>query len=266
MRKTLLIIDGLNLIRRLYAALEREDDTLRRIERTQSVAVDHLTRLLHQFTPSHAIVVFDTSGKTWRHDVFPEYKLGRKPMDDALLEALPAFAKAFRFNGVASLRLQGWEADDLIATLALKAAKQSIKSFIVSTDKGFCQLLSHPEIRQYDCFSKQGFDAEWVLEKYGVPAETLTQYWALVGDTTNRIPGVKGIGPKSAVKILQVSPTIETIFENLECFTEKQRVQLYNHVKQCLLSRKLVTLETNVDIGIRLSQLSYPRPNSETTV
>ncbi len=257
-QKKLLIVDGLNLIRRIYAALEIEKDTVRRIERTQGTSIDTLARLIKQFTPTHAIVVFDSSGKTWRHDIFPEYKLGRVPMDDALLDALPSFAKMFRFNGIVSLRLTGWEADDIIATLAVKASTQNIKSYIVSTDKGFSQLLSHPEILQYDCFAKIGYDRVWAEEKYGVLCEQLGDYWALVGDTTNRIPGVMGVGPKTALKIMEKENTIENIYQNLSLFTDKQQQMLKGFYEQCLLSRKLVSLKCDVEVGIRLSQLVYP--------
>lgn len=265
MQKKLLLVDGLNLIRRLYAALESETDLTRRVERAQSTSIDTLMRLVSQFTPSHAVVVFDTSGKTWRHECFPEYKFGRVPMDDCLWAALPDFAKLFRFNGIAALRLNGWEADDLIATLAVKAAQQNIKSFIVSTDKGFTQLLHDPLILQYDCFAKLGFDATWVEGKYGVAAEQLQDYWALVGDTTNRIPGVKGIGPKTALRILQQASTIEAIYGDMSIFTDKQQALLEGGLEQCLLSRKLVALKTDVDIGVRLSQLAFPRKLSANT-
>ncbi|WP_191603015.1 5'-3' exonuclease H3TH domain-containing protein [Marinomonas algicola] len=259
MQKKILLVDGLNLIRRIYAALESELDTIRRIERTQSTSIDTLTRLTKQFLPSHAIVVFDASGKTWRHTIFPEYKLGRVPMDDALLDALPEFAKLFRFNGIVSMRLTGWEADDIIATLAVKAAQNNIKSYIVSTDKGFSQLLGNSNILQYDCFAKVGYDKVWAEEKFGLPCDELTDYWALVGDTTNRIPGVMGVGPKTALIIMQKNNTIEKIYNDLTGLSEKQQKMLHGHYEQCLLSRQLVTLKTDIDVGVRLSQLTYPR-------
>lgn len=258
MQKKILLIDGLNLIRRIYAALESEQDIIRRIERTQSASIDTLARLTNQFLPSHAIVVFDASGKTWRHDIFPEYKLGRVPMDDALLEALPEFAKLFRFNGVVSMRLTGWEADDIIATLAVKAAQHGIKSYIVSTDKGFSQLLGDANILQYDCFTKIGYDKIWAEEKYGLPCNQLVDYWALVGDTTNRIPGVMGIGPKTALTIMQKNITIEAIYNDLSVLSDKQQKMLAGHYEQCILSRQLVALKTDIDVGVRLSQLTYP--------
>ena len=261
MEKRFLIIDGLNLIRRQYAALERETDLVRRVERAQASCVDALNRLLTQFSPSYAVVVFDSNGKTWRHKVFPEYKLGRVPMDDALLNSLPAFADAFRFNNVPALRLNGWEADDLIATIAVKASQVNVKSFIISTDKGFTQLLGDPNILQYDYFAKLGYNAEWVLEKYGVEPNGLGDYWSLVGDSTNKIPGVKGIGPKGAVQILQQAPTIERIYQLLDEFSPKLKNMLEGEYQQCLLSRSLVLLKTDVDIGVRLSQFYYKPPS-----
>lgn len=263
MDKKLLIIDGLNLIRRLYAALESEQDSTRRIERTQSIAVEALAKLTDQFSPSYAVVVFDSNGKTWRHRVFPEYKLGRVPMDDTLLDSLPDFAKVFRFNHLPCLRIDGWEADDLIATLAVKAASRDVKSYIVSTDKGFTQLLGDDRILQYDYFAKLGYDKIWVPGKYGVEPEQLTDYWALVGDTTNRIPGVKGIGPKTALSIISSFPTIEEIYANLPTFSERIQSMLADGYEQCLLSRSLVALKTDVEVGVRLSQLRYIKSKVE---
>ncbi|NLQ16064.1 flap endonuclease Xni [Marinomonas sp. M1K-6] len=263
MDKKLLIVDGLNLIRRLYAALESEQDLVRRIERTQSIAVEALAKLTQQFQPSYAVVVFDSSGKTWRHELYPEYKLGRVPMDDGLLLSLPDFARVFRFNHLPCLRLDGWEADDLIATLAVKAASHNIKSYIVSTDKGFTQLLSDDCILQYDYFAKLGYDKIWVPGKYGVEPHQLIDYWALVGDTTNRIPGVKGIGPKTALAIMNQFSTIEDIYANLSAFSERIQSLLAGGYEQCLQSRALVALKTDVEIGVRLSQLRYNAPKVE---
>lgn len=257
MGKKLLIIDGLNVIRRLYAALESEQDLVRRVERTQSIAIDALVKLADQFNPSYAVVVFDSNGKTWRHKLYPEYKLGRVPMDDALLDALPDFAKVFRFNHFPCLRLDGWEADDLIATLAVKAAYNNVQSYIISTDKGFTQLLDDERILQYDYFAKLGYDKVWVPGKYGVEPHQLVDYWALVGDTTNRIPGVKGIGPKTALTIINSFPTIEEIYANLTFFSERIQSMLAGGYEQCLQSRSLVALKTDVDVGVRLSQLRY---------
>ena len=256
MQKGLLLIDGLNLIRRLHAALESEQDPNRRIERTQSLCIDALSKLVTQFSPAYMAVVFDSPSKTWRHEVFPEYKLGRPPMEDTLLEAMPAFAQVFRFNGWPCLRLTGWEADDLVATLAYKASLKEIPSMIVSTDKGYTQLLKFPHILQYDYFAKQGYDREWVEQKYGVKPELLPDYWALVGDTTNHIPGVKGIGPKSSVDILSDKQSLEDVFASLSEYPAKFQKLLDGQLAHCQFARSLVTLKCDVEIGIRLSQLA----------
>lgn len=255
MPNRLLLIDGLNLIRRLHAALESEADVRRRIERSQSLCVDALVKLVRQFAPSHMVIVFDSPGKTWRHDVFPEYKLGRPPMDDALLDALPDFARLFRFNGWSCLRLDGWEADDLIATLAFKASQRQVNAMIVSTDKGYTQLTKFPHILQYDYFAKQGYDAFWVAQKYGVTPDLLSDYWALVGDTTNHIPGVKGIGPKLAVDVLASKSSLEDVYGDLTPYPKRLQKLLEGQLASCQFARSLVTLKTDVEIGIRLSQL-----------
>ena len=257
MEKKFLIIDGMNLIRRLYAALEVETDSLRRVERCQSLTIDALAKLAQQFSPSYAVVVFDASGQTWRHRIYPEYKLGRIPMDDTLHDAIASFAKLLRFNGFPCLRMEGWEADDLIATLAVKAAAKQIKSYIVSTDKGFTQLLGDEHILQYDYFAKLGYDKAWVPGKYGVEPHQLLDYWALVGDTTNRIPGVKGIGPKTAVTIIQQHASLEEIYAHLADFSPRIQTLLAGGYDQALQSRHLVELKVDVDIGVRLGQLRF---------
>ncbi|MCO4787012.1 5'-3' exonuclease H3TH domain-containing protein [Marinomonas atlantica] len=262
MKNGLLLIDGLNLIRRLHAALEIEPDSERRIERTQSLCIDALAKLVHQFEPSYMAIVFDSPAKTWRHEIFPEYKLGRPPMDDALLESMGRFAEVFRFNGWPCLRMTGWEADDLVATLAFKASQHGIGSMIVSTDKGYTQLLQYPHILQYDYFAKLGYDANWVEQKYGVIPRLLPEYWALVGDTTNHIPGVKGIGPKSSVEILKNKSNLEQVFDGLNEYPPKFQKLLKGQLSHCQFARSMVTLKLDVEIGIRLSQLEIRRNTS----
>ena len=256
MSNKLLLIDGLNLTRRLHAALDNEQDVARRIERTQSLCIDVIAKLVNQFSPTHMAIVFDSPEKTWRHELYPEYKLGRVPMDDSLLESMSGFAKVFRYNGWPCLRLSGWEADDLIATLAVKASANHIRSIIVSTDKGFTQLLKYPYVLQYDYFAKQGYDTEWVEQKYGISCSLLPDYWSMVGDTTNHIPGIKGIGPKSSVEVLAGKNSIEEVFATLDSYPDKYRRLLDGQLDHCLFARSMVTLKTDVDIGIRLSQLA----------
>ncbi|TDO99635.1 flap endonuclease Xni [Marinomonas balearica] len=260
--KKLLLIDGLNLIRRLHAALESEKDDKRRIERTQGACIDAIAKLVTQFKTTHIAIVFDSPEKTWRHADYPEYKLGRVPMDDSLFSSIPAFADVFRFNHWHCIRLTGWEADDIIATLAAKSAPHNVKSIIVSTDKGFTQLLDEPNIYQYDYFGKQGFDKNWVKAKYGVLPEQMTDYWALVGDTTNHIPGVKGIGPKTAASIFQGEMSLESLYHNVEQQPPRIQKQLADTFDHALWARKMVTLRQDVALGIKLSQLQICSSNS----
>ncbi|ADZ90711.1 flap endonuclease Xni [Marinomonas mediterranea] len=259
--KKLLLIDGLNLIRRLYAALESEKDDIRRIERVQGACIDAIAKLVKLFDSTHIAIVFDSPEKTWRHTEYPEYKLGRAPMDDSLFAAIEGFAKVFRFNHWHCIRLSGWEADDIIATLASKSAERGVKSIIVSTDKGFTQLLEEPNIYQYDYFGKQGFDKDWVVAKYGVFPQQMTDYWAFVGDTTNHIPGIKGIGPKTAASIFQAEQSIESVFANLEQQSARIQSQLEGNLDHALWARKMVTLRQDVSLGIRLSQLEIRSTN-----
>ncbi|TPE47588.1 flap endonuclease Xni [Maribrevibacterium harenarium] len=254
MQQRFLLIDGLNLIRRLYAALESEQDSKRRVERTQNLTIDAVVKLKEQCAPTHLVIVFDSPSATWRHNLYPEYKLGRTPMDDALMVGLEQIVAGLRFNGWKCLRLAGWEADDLIATLAVKAAANQVTCFVVSTDKGFTQLIRHPHIHIYDYFNKRGYDREWVENRYGVKVEQLPDYWALVGDSTNHVKGVTGIGPKSAQQLLALAPDLQTLF-NHPALPDAMQRKLSGQFDACMLARKLVTLRDDVNIGVSLAQL-----------
>jgi protein Xni len=254
LQQRFLLIDGLNLIRRLYAALESEQDSKRRVERTQNLTIDAVVKLKELCAPTHLVVVFDSPTATWRHKLYPEYKLGRAPMDDVLMTGLEQIAAGLRFNGWKCLRLAGWEADDLIATLAVKAAANQVTCFVVSTDKGFTQLIRHPNIHIYDYFNKRGYDREWVENRYGVKVEQLPDYWALMGDSTNHVKGVNGIGPKSAQQLLQLEPDLESIFHS-QTIPEPLQRKLAGQFEVCRLARELVTLRDDVEIGVSLTKL-----------
>ncbi|MGL5661818.1 MAG: flap endonuclease Xni, partial [Aeromonas sp.] len=166
----LLIIDALNLIRRLHAVQAQQGLTpAQALLATRANLINTCRKLLAQAAPTHAIAVFDGEVHSWRTDIYPAYKEGRTPMPSELREGLPTLQDAFWECGVDALLSATDEADDLIATLASTVARHGHQTTIVSTDKGFCQLLC-PQIQVRDYFNKRWLDAAFVTAQYGVTA------------------------------------------------------------------------------------------------
>ncbi|ATC97151.1 flap endonuclease Xni [Pseudoalteromonas tunicata] len=257
MNKHLLIIDALNLIRRIYAVDSNQSNqeelaiknAINRVERAVS-------KLLKQTIPSHAIAVFDGEN-SWRYQFYPDYKLNRKPMPEVLQTNLTHFAKQLTNLGVISYFPQEDEADDVIATLADKAAKQHINSTIVSTDKGFLPLLNQ-HIQVYDYFTAQYVSDKTIFDKFSVNKNQLTEFWALAGDPTNDIPGVKGIGKKTAQTLLAQYPSVTHALASTE-LNEKIRLKIESELNQYVISKTLATLRVDLPLGFSLKDLRLKR-------
>ena len=199
----LLIIDALNLIRRLHAVQSQQGLTpAQALLATRANLINTCKKLLAASEPTHAIAVFDGEVHSWRKTLYPPYKESRTPMPDELREGLADLQDAFWECGVDALLSQTDEADDLIATLASGIAQHGASATIISTDKGFCQLIC-PQIRVRDYFNKRWLDAAFVQQQYGVTPTQLVDFWALTGISGSNIKGVPGIGPKTATQLLQ---------------------------------------------------------------
>ena len=246
----LLIIDAMNLIRRMYAAMpdhdNKEDACLNRCINT---IADNANRL----DASHCAIVFERKEATWRHTVWPDYKLGRSPMPDSLEKVLEQFKQGFKNAGFYCFEFQHWEADDVIASLAVKAAYQGLNSTIISTDKGFFQLVD-PRIQVLNHFDRQLFNEEEVQARYSVKASQLVDLLALTGDTTNHLPGIKGIGIKTATDLLTRYKDLDSLLIELPEIDLKPKLKeaLETHWRSALLTRKLARLVTDLPLGINL--------------
>ncbi|MBN2179136.1 MAG: flap endonuclease Xni [Deltaproteobacteria bacterium] len=253
----LLLIDALNLIRRVYAAQPGEDGVAR-TESALTASIQSLERALRECGPTHAVSIFDSQGKGWRHELFPDYKAGRESMPETLYASLPQFKAAFSECGVSSLEFSSMEADDIIGTLAHKTAENGGNVIILSTDKVFFQLLSKRIIVR-DHFNRKDLDAEYVKERYGVYPEQFEDFLALSGDTTNNISGVAGVGPKRAAKFLNEIGNLEDILAVAHTIPGKPGEMLYRHGDDARLSKQLVALKTDLSFGLNLRDLRYIR-------
>jgi protein Xni len=252
---TLLLVDALNLIRRVYAAQPGEDGP-ERAEGACVSSVQSLRRALRHCAPTHAACVFDGAGKSWRHELDPGYKQGHAPMPEALREALDGYREAFREIGVTSLGFPALEADDVVATIAVKAAAAGAAVIVLSTDKIFGELLASG-VRVRDHFRGRDTDATQVMKKFGVEPEQLADFLALAGDRGNNIAGVPGVGAKTAADLLTRFATLEEALAATDRIGGRLGERLREHTETARLCRKLVGLRTDLELGTNLSELRY---------
>lgn len=245
----LLIIDALNLIRRLHAVQGTP---------CRDACVAALHQLLGHTQPTHVVAVFDSQDRHpgWRHQLLPDYKAGRPPMPDDLQLEMPAIQQAFESVGVSCWVANLDEADDLAATLAVKMADAGHQATIVSTDKGYCQLLA-PNIRIRDYFQKRWLDVPFIEQEFGVSPLQLPDYWGLCGISSSKIPGVTGIGPKSARELLMQFGTLEALYQQLDQVPDKWQKKLRDHQHMAEICRQVSTLKRDLVLQGNLNTLRY---------
>ncbi len=246
----LLIVDALNLIRRIHAVQGSP---------CADTCLHALEQLITHSQPTHAVAVFDDEDRRegWRHQILPDYKAGRAPMPDTLHHEMPSLREAFERRGVTCWHSPGNEADDLAATLAAKLAAGNHRATIVSTDKGFCQLLA-PTLQIRDYFQKRWLDAPFIAQEYGVLPEQLPDFWGLAGISSSKIPGVAGIGAKSATLLINQFSTLEALYQRLEEVPEKWRSKLEKHRESAFTCRQVSRLQTDLQLDGNLQQLRLP--------
>ncbi|MBX3039973.1 MAG: DNA polymerase I [Bdellovibrionaceae bacterium] len=207
-----------------------------------------LTKLLKEERPSYLVFCYDRKEPSFRKDLYEDYKANRTEMPEDLAAQIPYIKKLATLMGIPTLEVPGFEADDLIGTLALKAKAHGAQAVIVSGDKDFGQLLE-PGILLYDTMKNIRYDAAGAKEKWGVRPDQMIDYLALVGDSSDNVPGVAGIGPKGAIKLLEQFPSLEAIYENLDAVESKSvREKLLKSKDMAFLSKKLVTISTDVEV------------------
>lgn len=263
-----ILIDALNLIRRLYAVQERpylpladevaEGTRQQIISNTRQMLRQALARLRQDLAPSHALMVFDGDNSHWRQQLCALYKANRKPMPTVLAEALAGLISDTEHSGIRCFQQAEYEADDVIATIASKLRQHQQQVVIISTDKGYLPLLTHG-VEVYDAFAKQFISREHVKEKFGVQPEQLVSWWSLVGDSTNNIPGVAGVGPKSAEEFMALGRSLNDALQHPDC--PKKLKQKISEQKQDILTyTQILALQTNLELGLNLQDIRLTEP------
>ncbi|HSS63496.1 MAG TPA: 5'-3' exonuclease H3TH domain-containing protein, partial [Gammaproteobacteria bacterium] len=211
-------------------------------------------RALKELAPTHAACVFDAGGRSWRHELFPDYKRDRPPMPELLRLNLHRVEEAIANLGVRCLSVPGFEADDVIATIAVKTAARDGQVVILSTDKSMCQLAGE-RIRIRDHFAERDLDRAYISKKYDVTPSQLTCLLGLMGDKSLNIPGVRSVGARTAAKLIHEYGTLEEILASAKEIPGRLGRVLSAEAAQARLSVALVRLKTDVNVGINLKDL-----------
>ena len=216
--------------------------------------------------PTHLAVIFDKSERTFRNELYKDYKAHRPPAPEDLIPQFPLIREATRAFDIPCLEMLGFEADDLIATYARQACEVKANVTIVSSDKDLMQLVNDCVI-MYDTMKDKKIGIPEVIEKFGVPPEKVIEAQALIGDSTDNVPGVPGIGPKTAAQLLQEFGDLETLLARAgEIKQEKRRQALIDNAELARISKKLVTLDDKVNLEVPLADLAVHEPEYKNLV
>ena len=269
--KNAFLIDGSAIIYRAYYAFIRNPLINSRGENTSATFgfVNSLLKIIRDENPDYLAVVFDTKHPTFRHKRYPEYKSTRAKMPDELVEQLPRIHAAVKALNIPSFEMAGYEADDVIGTMATALARKGLEVWCVTGDKDFFQLVGE-NVRIYNpkkvSENPERFGREEVRQKFGVYPERVTDKLALMGDSSDNIPGVPGIGPKSADALLKQFGSLEDILKNFERIKAKgTRQKIAAALDQARLSKELVTIDCSVPIDFELELLTRQPIDYEAT-
>ncbi|MBT9132728.1 MAG: DNA polymerase I, thermostable [Syntrophomonadaceae bacterium] len=266
MKKRLFLIDGNLYVYRAYYAMK--DLTTSRGELSGAIYgfSRMLINLLYERKPDYLAIVFDLPAPTFRHRQFSAYKANRPKMPHSLQNQLIFIKEIVRAFNVQIFELEGYEADDILATVAKKTEKE-IDVFIFTKDKDILQLISH-NIKVVDQKKIDHiYDLNWVREKYSLEPARITDVMALCGDSTDNIPGVAGVGEKTSLKLIQEFGSLENLFNNLERVkNEKLQESLINSVEQVRINHELLTLSTEVPLEMKIDHLRITRAYWEKVV
>ena len=215
---------------------------------------------------THLVVVFDASGKTFRNEIYPEYKANRSEAPEDLIPQFPVIRKATSAFSIPFVELLGYEADDLIASYAEEAKKHNMKVTIVSSDKDLMQLVSD-NVSMLDTMKGRVFKKEDVFDKFGVYPEKVIDVQSLAGDSVDNIPGIPGIGIKTAALLINEYGDLDGLFENSEKIKQKKRREnIIEFENQAYLSKKLVTLKNDVSLPIPIKETVLKEINAEKLI
>ncbi|MBK4736518.1 DNA polymerase I [Noviherbaspirillum pedocola] len=253
MNETLLLVDGSSYLYRAFHAMP----DLRNAQGAPTGAIygmiNMLRRLRNDYPAAYIACVFDAKGKTFRDEMYPEYKANRASMPEDLGRQIEPIHEAVRAMGWPILAVEGIEADDVIGTLAVEAAKHGMKVVVSTGDKDLAQLVND-HVTLVNTMSNETLDRAGVIEKFGVPPERIVDYLSLVGDTVDNVPGVAKVGPKTAVKWLAQYDSLDGVMQNAERISGAVGNNLREALDWLPKARELVTVKTDCDLAAHMAQ------------
>ena len=265
----LVLVDGSSYLYRAFHAFPPLTNSAGEPTGAMYGVLNMLKSLISQVQPSHIAVVFDAKGKTFRDEMFEQYKSHRPPMPDDLRKQIQPLHDIIRALGIPLLVIEGVEADDVIGTLAVAASKANQKVLISTGDKDMAQLVDD-NIMLINTMNNTLLDRDAVIEKYGIPPELIIDYLALMGDSADNIPGVAGVGEKTALGLLQGIGSMAEIYANLDKVAElpirgakKLGDKLLAEKEMADLSYRLATIKTDVALDITPEQLTLGASNND---
>ncbi len=261
-RQPLVLVDGSSYLYRAFHALPPLTNS--RGEPTGAVygVVNMLRRLIDDYHPAHVAVVFDARGKTFRDDLYEHYKANRPPMPDELAAQVEPLLAIIRAMGLPLLQVPAVEADDVIGTLAVRAAERGLDTLISTGDKDMAQLVND-RVTLVNTMSNTRMDRAGVIEKFGVPPERIIDYLALVGDSVDNIPGIPKVGPKTAAKWLNEFGSLDALVERAAEVSGRVGENLRAHLDQLPLARQLATIHCDVPLEVSPDGLTPAAPDTD---
>ncbi len=251
----LLLVDGSSYLHRAYHALPPLTNSKDQPTGAVYGVVNMLRKLIREHEHDYFAVVFDAPGKTFRDKIFPEYKANRAVMPDDLQQQIKPLHEIVQALGLPFIYMPGIEADDIIGTLAANAQQQHMECIISTGDKDFAQLVND-HITLVNTMTDTYFDREGVINKFGLPPERIVDYLSLIGDTVDNIPGVVGVGPKTAVKWLNEYGSLKEIINHAQEIKGKVGDNLRASLDRLELNQELTTIKKDMPLGININELT----------
>ncbi|MBC2694204.1 MAG: DNA polymerase I [Desulfobacteraceae bacterium] len=260
--KTIYLIDGSAYIYRAYHAIRGLSNSKGFPTNAVLGFTKMLLKLIEDRNPEYAGMFFDVKGPTFRHEMFDAYKANRPPMPEDLSIQIPYIKDITKGFNIPVVEMSGYEADDLIGTLARKAEDAGFSVIMVTGDKDFMQLVTKNSI-VWDPMKEKTIDSDFIKNTYGLEPAQMVDVMGLSGDSADNIPGVPGIGPKTAVSLIKTFGSIELLYEQVDAIKKKkQHENLVRYKEQALLSRELVRINDNVPLSFTPEDFKYRAPDS----
>lgn len=256
MNNSVLIIDGYGFLFRAFFSVEN-------FKTTSGIPVGAVNGFIHmllsitsRIKTNHLLVVFDSGKKSFRDEIYPQYKANRPPCPDDLKPQFQIMREAVKSLNIDYCEEEGYEADDIIASYAQKSHTDGYEAIIATSDKDLTQLLSIPSVKVYDTINKKFHTEESIKQKFGVKPSQISDFLAIVGDASDNIPGIAGIGIKGCAELLSTFKTMEDIYQNIASVKPKLQNLLLKSKENAILSKKLSSLNfsaptKNIDTFIK---------------